>query len=248
MRGLIRRTPECALHVHVAMPDPETAVRVFNRIRVHLPLLVALSASSPLWFGIDSGLASSRFSLVRSYPGRIVPREFRDFDEWSETIEQMAAAGRLDDYTYVWWDVRLHPRLGTIELREMDTQARIEDAAAIAALVQALARYESEPGGAGLPAPEAIAESSFRASRDGIEGTILHDGELLPIAEVARQTLARVAPHARELGSEAALEGIERIVIEGGGAGRQRAALDRGGIEAVLRQLVDETAGDLGAA
>src|SRR5205809_6990228 len=67
MRGLIRRTPECALHVHVAMPDPETAVRVFNRIRAHLPLLVALSASSPLWFGTDSGLASPRFSLVRSY-------------------------------------------------------------------------------------------------------------------------------------------------------------------------------------
>jgi glutamate---cysteine ligase / carboxylate-amine ligase len=241
MRGLIRRTPECALHVHVAMPDPETAIRVFNRIRVHLPLLVALSASSPLWFGADSGLASSRFSLVRSYPGRIVPREFRDFAEWTATIEQMAAAGRLDDYTYVWWDVRLHPRLGTIELREMDTQARVEDAAALAALVQALARFESEEGEDDPPPPEAIAESSFRASRDGIDATILHEGELLPIAEVARRTLERVTPHARELGSEDALEGIERIVREGGGAGRQRATLERGGVEAVLAELVRET-------
>jgi carboxylate-amine ligase len=243
MRGLITRAPECALHVHIGMPDAETAIRVFNGIRVHLPLLVALTASSPFWFGADSGLASSRFSHVRSYPGRLVPREFRDFGEWSETIADMSSAGGFDDYTYVWWDVRLHPRLGTIELREMDTQSRIDDAGAIAALVQALARLESERSDGRLPPAEAIAESSFRASRDGIEGTIFDDGELRPIAEVARRTVERVKPFARELGSDGALEGIERIVEEGGGAARQRAAFARGGIEAMLEQLVSETAG-----
>jgi carboxylate-amine ligase len=243
MRGLIRRTPECALHVHVGMPDPDTAIRVFNGLRSYLPLLVALSANSPMWFGQDSGLASARFALVRSYPRRSVPRAFRDLDDYAGTIAAVAAAGDLSDYTYVWWDVRLHPRLGTIELRELDAQSRIADAAAIAALVQALVRHEAEyPHEPELS--EAISESSFRASRDGIESTLLDDGELRPVREVARRTLERVAWAAAELGAERALEGIERMLVEGGGATRQRKALESGGIEAVLEQLVRETEED----
>jgi carboxylate-amine ligase len=240
MRGLMKRTPECALHVHVGMPDPDTAIRVFNGLRSDLPLLLALSANSPMWFGEDSGLASSRFALVRSYPRRSVPRAFRDLDDYAGTIAAVSAAGELSDYTYVWWDVRLHPRLGTIEVRELDAQSRIVDAAALAALVQALARTEADDPREPETA-EAIAESSFRASRDGIDATLLDGGELRPVREVARRTLERVAPAARELGGERALAGIERMLAESGGAGRQRAALDRGGIEAVLEQLVHET-------
>jgi glutamate---cysteine ligase / carboxylate-amine ligase len=240
MRGLIRRTPECALHVHVGMPDPETAIQVFNGLRSHLPLLVALAANSPMWFGHDSGLASARFALVRSYPRRSVPRAFTDLDDYAGTIRAVAAAGDLTDYTYVWWDVRLHPRLGTIELRELDTQSRIADAAAIAALVQALARHEAEHPRDPEPS-EAISESSFRASRDGIEATLLDEGELRPVREIASRTLERVAPAARELGGEDALKGIERMIDEGGGAARQRNALREGGVEAVLEQLVAET-------
>jgi glutamate---cysteine ligase / carboxylate-amine ligase len=240
MRGLIRRTPECALHIHVGMPDAETAIRVFNGIRSELPLLLALSANSPMWFGHDSGLASARFALVRSYPRRAVPRAFEDLDDYASTIAAVAAAGDLSDYTYVWWDVRLHPRLGTIELRELDAQSRIADVAAIAALVQAMARHEADNPRTPEPS-EAISESSFRASRDGIEATLLNRGELRPVREVARRVLERVAPSARELGGEPALAGIERMLTEGGGAGRQRVALGSGGTEAVLEQLVEET-------
>jgi glutamate---cysteine ligase / carboxylate-amine ligase len=241
MRGLVRRTPECALHLHVGLPDDDAAIRVFNGIRRHLPVLVALCANSPLWFDRDSGFASARFFVVRSFPRRAVPRPFRDFSEYAETIERTIAAGELDDYTYIWWDARLHPRLGTIELREMDAQSRIEDVAAVAALVQSLCLYEAEEGEADWPPPEVIAEASFRASRDGIAATILHDGKMRPVGEVARRTLAAVAPHARALGCERELEWIERIVSEGGGAARQRAALARGGVEVLLAQLVEET-------
>lgn len=241
MRGLVRRTPECALHVHVGMPDEGAAIRVFNGVRRHLPLLVALSANSPLWFGTDSGFASARFFLVRSFPRRAVPRAFRDFEDYASTVERTIEAGALDDYTFVWWDARLHPRLGTIELREMDAQSRIEDVAALAALVQSLCLYEREEGTADWPPPEAIAESSFRSSRDGVKATILHDGAMRPAGEVARLMLRAVAPHARDLGCERELEGIERIVSEGGGAGRQRAALERGGVAALLEQLAQET-------
>ena len=244
MRGLIRRTPECALHVHVGMPDAETAVRAFNGLRSRLPLLQGLSANSPWRFGVDSGLASARFALVRAYPGRGVPPAFRDFGEWAELVEQAAAAGGLCDYTLLWWDVRLHPRLGTVELREMDAQASLEDAAALAALVHALARHEADRAPAPPPPPpEAIAWSSFRAARDGLEATILHEGTFAPLELAARETVARVRAEARELGADAALEGIERILRRGGGAARQRAAHACGGTEAMLDLLIEETAG-----
>jgi carboxylate-amine ligase len=241
MRSLIRRTPECALHVHVGAPGPEAAIRMLNGLRPHLPLLQGLSANSPYWFGADSGLASARFSIVRAYPRRGVPRYFHDWAEYAETVQATGAAGEFDDYTFIWWDARAHPRLGTVEVREMDVQSSLEDAAALAALVQALAAraLESEPT-THLPA-EAIGESSFRASRDGVDATILHDGALRPLRDVARATVESVAGHARELGAADALAGVERILREGGGAARQRAAAERGGLKELLAQLVRDT-------
>ncbi len=242
MRSLIRRTPECALHVHVGAPSPEAAIRILNGLRVHLPLLQGLSANSPYWFGADSGLASARFSIVRAYPRRGVPRFFHDWDEYAEIVRATGAAGAFDDYTFIWWDARAHPKLGTVEVREMDVQSSLEDTAALAALVHALAAQALESGAAGphLPA-EAIGESSFRASRDGLDATILHDGALRPLREVARTTVESVAGHARELGSDDALAGVERILREGGGATRQRAAAQRGGLDELLAQLMRDT-------
>jgi carboxylate-amine ligase len=245
IRGLIRRTPECALHVHVGMPDPESAVRVLNALRDSLPLLQGLAAASPYWFGLDSGLASARFSMVRAYPRRGVPRAFRDWEEYEEVAAAVGAAGDFeDDYTFIWWDVRAHQRLGTVEVREMDAQPSLDDACALAALVHALAaRALDEPPPREHPHAEAVAESSFRASRDGIDATILHDGRLAPLADVARATVESVRGHAREIGSDAALEGVERIVREGGGAARQRAIVAADGMDALLGRLVRETQG-----
>lgn len=243
MRGLIARTPESALHVHVGMSDPETAIRAFNGLRSHLPLLGALAASSPFWFGADSGMASARASLVRAYPGRGVPRAFRDFDDYAATVAAAVAAGGLDDYTLLWWDLRPHPRLGTVELRELDAQTLLVDVAALAALVQGLARHEAErPRTAPAEPAEAIAWSSFRAARDGLDATILHGGSRTPLRDVAREALALARPGAAEAGSDGALEGIERILRDGAGADRQRAAHARGGMPALLDRLVRETA------
>src|SRR2546423_12057002 len=111
MRGLFARTPEAALHVHVGMPDPETAIRAFNGLRSHLPLLQGLSSNSPSWFGRDSGLASARYALVRTYPGRGVPAAFQDFDAYLEANEQTLAAGGNDAYTPPWRDGRPHPHV-----------------------------------------------------------------------------------------------------------------------------------------
>jgi carboxylate-amine ligase len=241
MRGLIRRTPECALHVHVGVPDPDTAIRAYNGLRAHLPLLQGLAANSPWWFGVDSGMASARFAFVRSYPSRIVPRAFANYDDYAAAVQAAVAAGALEDYTYIWWDVRVHPRLGTIEVREMDAQAPIDLVAALAALVQALARFEAERREPVDSPPEAIAQASFNASRDGLDARILSDGELLPLREAAERALERVRPFARELGGDGALEGIERILRDGNGADRQRAAQANGGMAEALRSLVRDT-------
>src|SRR5438874_1499036 len=233
MRGLFARTPEAALHIHVGMPDPETAIRAFNGLRSHLPLLQGLSANSPWWFGRDSGLASARYALVRTYPGRGVPAAFQDFDAYAEATEQTLAAGGIDEYTLLWWDVRPHPKLGTVELLEMDAQSSVEDAAALGALVQGLAVEAAEEGLPGdAPLSDAIAMSTFRAARDGVDATILDGGSLAPLRDVARATVERVRPRVRELGSDAPLDGIEAILASGGGAGRRRAAHDRGGVRA----------------
>jgi glutamate---cysteine ligase / carboxylate-amine ligase len=242
--GLIRRTPECALHVHVGMPDAESAVRVLNALREALPLLQGLAAASPYWFGRDSGLASARFSMVRGYPRRGVPRAFRDWAEYEEVATAVGAAGDFEDYTFIWWDVRVHPRLGTVEVREMDVQPSLDDAAALAALVHGIAaRALAQPAPSEHACSEAIAESSFRASRDGLAAEILHAGRLTPLVEVVRATLDSVRGHAREVGSDAALEGVERILREGGGAARQREIVAAEGLGGLLARLVRETEG-----
>jgi carboxylate-amine ligase len=243
MRGLIRRTPECALHVHVGMPDAETAVRVFNRMRSYLPLLQGLAANSPWWFGVDSGLASARGALVRAYPGRGIPRAFHDAADWERVVADIAAAGELPDYTFLWWDVRLHPRHGTIEVRELDAQASVDDAGALAALVRCLALEAVDSTAAPEPS-ETLSWSAFRALRDGVEATILADGELMPLRHAARCLVTRLLPLAREHGEEDALDGVFRILVEGGGAGRRRKAFEEDGMRGQLEQLVAETAGE----
>jgi carboxylate-amine ligase len=231
MRDLFGRTPEAALHVHVGMPDAETAIRVFNGLRRHLPLLIGLAANSPWWFGRDSGLASARWALVRSYPGRGIPPAFESWDQYQEHLARVADAGGPADYTLVWWDIRPHPRFGTIEIRELDAQASLDDSVTLAALTQALARREAESPADDLPPAEAIAWSCFRAARDGLDAEVLHEGRLMPVSAAAKEVAAKLG-----------LPGVEELVARGGGARRRRDAHARGGVEEMLRQLVAETA------
>ncbi len=242
VRGLVRRTPTAALHVHVSMPDEETAIRVCNGLREHLPLLQALAANSPFWHGRDSGLASARAQLFRGFPRSDIPRAFTSFADYAETVGSVVEAGGLSDYTFVWWDVRPHPKLGTVEVRAMDAQAPVWAVAGLAALVQALAYREAGRGDAGAPR-EALMEASFVAARDGLDARLwAPTGGPVPARDAARAALELARPHARELGSQDALEELVRLLREGNGADRQRAAHARGGMAAMLTLLVDETA------
>ena len=205
LQGVLR-TPLCGQHVHVGLPDAETAVRAHNGIRAHVPLLNALAANSPFWFGEDSGLASSRTVLFRSYPRAAMAPELESFGHFERIVDEICRVGDLDDYTHIWWDVRLHPGLGSLEVRAADTQFDIRRTAALTALVQCLVRVEAERDQAGLPSREALAESSFQATRHGLEGRLLaRDGRVLPARELAKLALAEAGEVAGELGCEAEL-------------------------------------------
>jgi carboxylate-amine ligase len=240
--GNLLRTPPCGLHVHVGIPDPDTAVRLANAFRLYLPVLQALSANSPFQEGADSGHASARTSIVRSYPRFQVPREFRDYEDFCRVADQLIAAAGVDDYTYIWWDVRPHPRLGTVEIRAVDVQMDAVGSSAIAAVVQAIAAKElAEPSDLEL-SREALEESYFQAASHGLDAEILLDSSApVPAREACRRTLAAVRPYARELGSEAALTEIERILREGNGADEQRRVHRETGMEGLLDHLAERT-------
>jgi glutamate---cysteine ligase / carboxylate-amine ligase len=238
-------TPPSGLHVHVGMPDPETAVRVANAMRLRLPTLAALAANSPFRDGADSGLASARAAEVRAYPRFEVPREFRDYAEFLEVADQLVVAAGVDDYTYIWWDVRPHPKLGTVEVRGMDVQPTAAANAAFGALIQALAAREIERPTRSDVQREALEESYYQASRHGLEARLMVVAdEAAPARELAARFLAEAAPYAADLGGDGSLAEIERILAEGNGAERQRAAFERGGIPAVLAALAEATAAD----
>lgn len=238
-------TPPSGLHVHVGMPDPETAIRVANAMRRRLPMLAALAANSPFRDGEDSGLASARAAEVRAYPRFEMPREFRDYEEFLAVADQLIAAAGVDDYTYLWWDVRPHPKLGTVEVRGMDVQPTPAANAAVGALIQALAAREIERPTASDLQREALEESYYQATRYGMEARLMVDGgEPAPAAEVAARALEEARPYAAEVGDPGALTEIERILVDGNGADRQRRAFERGGIPAVLTYLAEATAAD----
>jgi len=238
LRGLITRTPTAATHVHVGMPDPATAILAYNGLRSHLPLLQALSANSPYWYGIDSGFATARAHMFRAYPRSEIARAFRGFDDYAQFVERVVTGAEIDDYTFLWWDVRPHPVLGTVEVRALDAQADLDHVAALAALVHGLALHE-----VASPRPaddsDVLMEASFRAARDGLNATIWSDGALRSVPQVAARAVALARRHV----DAPELELVDRIVREGNGADRQRAAHARGGMPAMLAELVETTQG-----
>jgi len=217
MRELARREPTFALHVHVAVPDPESAVLAFNRLRSHLPLLLALSANSPFWQGRETGLASARTPLFQAFPRVGIPRAFVDYDDYVSTIDLLLRCEAFPEPTFLWWDVRLQPRFGTIEVRIMDAQSTVADSAALTALVQCLVRLEATEGSGADPAidlPEVLAENRFLAARDGTEASLIDArlGRRSPVADVLESVLAMCVPHAEDLGCTEELAWVRNLV------------------------------------
>jgi glutamate---cysteine ligase / carboxylate-amine ligase len=243
MRGVMRQTPHCGVHIHVGMPDGETAVRACNGMRAWIPLLQALSANSPYWYGRDSGLASARSVICNSFPRAGIPRAFADYSDFAMTVEQMRALGECSDYSFLWWDVRPHPRLGTLEIRALDAQSSLGDLAGLVALVHCLAAHEATKPPVRDESAEVLRELSFRACRDGLQARLLLDGTLRPVREVACHAIELASAYAADLGCWDELMSLHDLLEAGNGAIRQRRHEREGGLRLLLRRLADETLG-----
>jgi glutamate---cysteine ligase / carboxylate-amine ligase len=239
-RVLARREPTLAQHVHVAVPGPEAAVRALDGLRRDLPALLALSANSPYWRGEDSGFASVRTPIFSAFPRSGIARAFGSYAGFVGAVEPLLRSGAIPDIGFLWWDARLQPRLGTVELRVMDAQTRPEDAVVLAALVQCLVRAHAEGEGSPGPAPEVLDENRFLAARDGMEARLLDErGEWRSAREAVSELLARCARVAVDLGCADELGRAARVAADPGYA-RQRRETERSGVARLPAWLAQE--------
>jgi carboxylate-amine ligase len=249
-RGLVRSLGFVArqelvfgMHVHVGMGDPDETIHVANGLRPYVPLLIALAANSPLWRGQLTGLASSRVPIFRAFPRVGLPPHFDGWADFEQRVETMREAGMIEDYTYLWYDVRPHPRLGTIEIRAMDSQTRLQHTVALSAFVISLVKLLVEEFQGGAMAPQApweiLDENRWIAARHGLEAELLdHEtGERRGVRELTGALLARLGPHARELGCERELEDVDELLRAGNGAARQQMVFEA---NRDLRELMAE--------
>ena len=250
MQYVARRELIFGLHIHVAVDDPEKAIQVVNGLLAHISSLLALSASSPFWRGEATGLSSSRQIVFAAFPRSGPPPRFKDYADYAEVVGQLEKTGCIADYTHIWWDIRLHPRLGTVEIRVCDAVTRVEDAVALAAFCQALVKHYCERYDRGdeIPSYHRIltTENKWLAARYGLEAPVMDLAtgrrNRVPVAQLVRRTLRDIEPHARELGSERELEGVREILARGNGADLQRRTFNANrDIVEVVREIADAT-------
>jgi carboxylate-amine ligase len=250
LQYVARRELIFGLHIHVAVDDPEKAIQVVNGLLRDMPMLLALSANSPFWRGEPTGLASSRQMVFAAFPRSGPPPRFRDYEDYAEVVGQLERTGCIADYTHIWWDIRPHPKLGTVEVRVCDAVTRVEHAVALAAYCQALVKDYSERFDRGdeIRSYHRIltTENKWLAARYGLEAPLmdLETGRRnrVPVAQLVRRRLKEVEPHAQELGSEDALEGIRDMLANGNGADRQLRVFNANrDLVEVVREIADAT-------
>ena len=242
---LARRELIFGTHVHVAIEGADRAIYVADGIRRYLPLLLALSTNSPFWRGHATGMMSSRVPVFRAFPREGIPPHYGTWEIYSNRVDTMTRSGAIDDYTYLWWDVRPHPRLGTVETRVFDQQTDLRFTLALAALTASLARrlstlYDDEEPLVEYPS-ELIDDNKVRAALRGMEGKLVdfRAGHHVPAPELAKRLLEELAGDALALGCADGLEVVWEILREGTGARRQLATWESDGDhEGVLRALV----------
>src|SRR5438132_10289458 len=250
MQYVARRELIFGLHIHVAVDDPEKAIQVVNGLLPQLGPLLALSASSPFWRGEPTGLRSSRQMIFAAFPRSGPPPRFESYADYAEVVGQLEKTGCIADYTHIWWDIRLHPRLGTIEVRICDAVTRMEHVVALVAYCQALVKLYSEQfeRGEEIPSYHRIltTENKWLAGRYGLEAPLMDLAtgrrNRVPVTQLIRRTLKEVQPHARELGTERELEVIDEILANGNGADRQLRVFNANrDIVEVVSEIADAT-------
>jgi glutamate---cysteine ligase / carboxylate-amine ligase len=251
LRFVARQELIFGMHVHVGVDDPDKAIHVANGMRVHLAVLLALSANSPFWRADATGLLSARTPIFRAFPRVGIPPYYRDWADYESEIAFMVESGVMEDYTWLWHDVRPHPNFGTVEVRVCDSQTRVEHTLALAALVQAMVKElceHYEAGGRLAPYPwQMLDENKWLAARHGLQGELvdLPSSERVATTALARRLRDRLREHAQDLGSAAELEGIDDLLEHGNGAQRQMVVYEANhDLREVMAEIVAATAPD----
>ena len=244
MRELARREPTFGLHVHVGVSDPDAAIKLYNRMRIHLPLLLALSANSPFWQGRDTGLASARTPIFQAFPRVGTPRGFDCYEDYVETVDRLIRCQAFPEPTFLWWDVRPQPRFGTVEVRIMDVQTASVATSALAALVQSIASLELEEGyhtESVAGNMEILVENRFIASRDGLEAELIDpiSETRVPVRAAVGRLIDAARPHAEALGCAAALESVLDLARENGAQRQRRTYARTGDLSSLVATLAD---------
>jgi carboxylate-amine ligase len=240
------RSLVCGLHVHVAVGGADRSLAVYNALRSRLPELGALAANSPFFEGSDTGLCSMRPYLNKAFPRAGVPPAFESWESFAAFAAWGRRGGLFPDPSHFWWDLRLHPIHGTIELRVADAQTLVADATAITAVVQCLVASLARRWDAGerLDVHDAyrINENAWRGLRYGVRGTLvdLDSGDVEPTRERLTRLLDELEPIATELGCADELTGA-RTLVGGNGADRQRYVFGHEGMPALTHWLVEQT-------
>lgn len=227
LRFVARQELIFGMHVHVGVDDPDKAIHVSNGMRVHLAVLLALSANSPFWRGDSTGLLSTRIPIFRAFPRVGIPPHWSDWAHYEREVEFMVQSGVMEDYTWLWHDVRPHPDFGTVEIRVCDSQTHVEHTLALTALIQAMVKELCEHYDAGGQLANypwlMLDENKWLAARHGLDGELvdLPSNDRVGARELARRLLDRLREHAQDLGSADELEGIDDLLEGGSGAQRQ---------------------------
>ena len=242
-----RRLAIHGIHYHVGVRSGEKAVAIANSLAFHLPLFLALSASSPYWHGLDTGLASVRTKIFEGLPTAGLPPQLNSYDDFEAFMETLIAANAIESVREVWWDVRPHPAFGTVELRMCDAMASMSEIAAVAALAQCLVQHldtRLDEGQRLLGARDwVIRENKWLAARFGLDAKVIVDDRstLRPVRDVIEELLVELAPTARELGCADELNDVHVILDVGAGYARQRRVVERGGsLVDVVDHLIEE--------
>jgi carboxylate-amine ligase len=249
LRFVARQELIFGMHVHVGIDDPDKAIHVANGMRVHMPILLALSANSPFWRADATGLASTRTPIFRAFPRVGMPPTYKDWDDYEQRIEFMVGTRVIEDYTYLWYDVRPHPNFGTVEVRVMDSQTHVEHTLGLAALTQAMVRelalhFEEGKHLSSYPF-EMLDENKWLAARHGLEGELvdLPNPDRVSTRALAQRLLDRMREHAQDLGSAGELAAVEDLLERGNGADRQVVVYEANhDLREVMAEIVAATA------
>src|SRR3954452_17743752 len=236
------------LHVHVGIPNRESAIHVMNQARYFLPHIYALSCNSPFWVGRNTGFKGYRLKVFERFPRTGIPDAFEGLSEYEDYCKLLVRTNCVDNAKKIWWDIRLHPFFDTLEVRVCDAQSRVADTLAIAALVQAviakLHKLQRQNMSFRIYRRRLLDENRWRAARYGIDGKLIDFGKETEVEtrSLLNELLEFIATEANEFGTQNEMAHIERIIREGTGADRQLAAWERTeDMKAVVDHIVAET-------